>query len=476
MRCNRRRFLAAAGAAGFAGLAGCSLPSSPDDNSTDAPTTEPPETVPVTTVDNSGYDLSVGHDVENWPEYEPEWSHPVDPPNLDVETETVIEGLEIPWDLSFAPNGDLFISERVGRISRYAADDLETVATPDVIDHADSIAPDEEGGWWEAGSEGGLMGTAVHPNYPDVPLVYAIYTHKDEPAVSGGDAFVNRVSYFDVSADDPGESETVVVDDIPGNEIIHNGARLTFGPENYLWVTTGDAASINPELGTNEPLPQILSSLAGKVLRLEPDGSAPADNPNLGGDPRVYTYGHRNPQAITFLPDGTPVENEHGPGGHDEVNILTAGGNYGWDVEGERARTPETYRGSDYARPVVNTENETWAPPGSVFFTADSVPSWQNRLVIGGLRSQRINLVTIYPTDGEPASAENGGTRYDADWMDSDYSAVHHVALDDELGRIRHVEQGPDGTLYAITSNRDGRATEGFPVEGDDRLVRITPA
>jgi glucose/arabinose dehydrogenase len=469
MRRNRRSFLASLGLAGVAGLAGCTTPDEPSDTTT---ATEAP---PVTSVDEQEYDLGVTHDIEGWSEYDPDWSHPTGAPNLDVEVETVVEGLEIPWDLSFAPNGDLFISERVGRISRYEATDLETVATPDVIDHADSIAPGEEGGWWEAGSEGGLMGLAVHPNYPDVPLVYAIYTYEGGAAVPGGDRFVNRLSYFDVSADDPGETETVVIDDIPGNEIIHNGARLTFGPENYLWVTTGDAASVNPDLGTDQPLPQDPSSLAGKVLRIEPDGSAPESNPDIdGGDPRVYTYGHRNPQGITFLPDGTPVENEHGPSAHDEVNVLEAGENYGWGPEGERARTAETYRGTDYARPVVNTD-ETWAPPGSVFYTADAVPSWQNRLVVGGLVSQRINLVTNYPTDGEPASAANGGQRFDADWMNDEYSAVHHTVLEDELGRIRHVEQGPDGSLYAVTSNRDGRAQGDFPREGDDRLVRITP-
>ncbi|MXR19830.1 PQQ-dependent sugar dehydrogenase [Halobacterium bonnevillei] len=474
MRCNRRSFLAA-GLGGLAGLAGCSSPDQSDDPTS---TTTAGTQTTVTTVDQDEYDLSVRHDVESWSEYAPDWSPPVDAPTLDVTTETVIEGLEIPWDLAFAPNGDLFISERVGRISRYDSANLETVAAPDVIDHADSIAPGEEGGWWDAGSEGGLMGLAVHPNYPDVPLVYAIYTREDEPAVSGGDDFVNRVSYFDVSADDPGETETVVIDDIPGNEIIHNGARLAFGPENYLWVTTGDAASINPDLGTDQRLPQDPSSLAGKVLRLKPDGSAPEDNPDIaGGDPRVYTYGHRNPQGISFLPDGTPVVTEHGPNQHDEVNVLEPGGNYGWDVEGERGRTGDTYAGTDFERPVVNTTNETWAPPGCVFYTGDEVPSWSNRLLVGGLVSQRINIVTVYPTDGEAASADDGGTRYDADWMNSDYSAVHHAVLEDELGRVRHVEQGPDGSLYAVTSNRDGRAQGAqFPRDGDDRLVRITPA
>jgi glucose/arabinose dehydrogenase len=455
MRCNRRSFLAAVGLSGVVGLAGCTSPGEPSDDTTTPSGTQ--ET--VTTVDDDEFDLAVTHDVASWSEYDPDWSHPVEPPNLDVTTETVVEGLKIPWDLSFAANGDLFISERVGRLLRYESGTVEAVASPDDIVDAQAIGVDDEGGWWAAGGEGGLMGNAVHPNYPDVPLVYAFYTYKE-----GGNK-KNKLVYYDLSADSP--EQTTLIEGIPG-ESYHNGSRITFGPANYLWVTTGDAGQ--------PALAQDPSSLAGKVLRMNPDGSAPDDNPDLGGDPRVFSIGHRNPQGLTFMPDATPVENEHGPNQHDEVNVLEAGGNYGWDVDSERARTAETYRGTDFVRPVVNTTEETWAPPGSVFYTADSVPSWQNRLVIGGLISQRINLVTLYPTDGEPASAATGGTRYHADWMNDDYSAVHHTALEDELGRIRHVEQGPDGTLYAVTSNRDGRAQgDQFPTERDDRLVRIVP-
>jgi glucose/arabinose dehydrogenase len=458
MRSDRRTFLASVGLAGLAGVAGCV--SGPGDDGS-SPSQTPSNRTSVTTVDEDEYDLSVSHDVEDWDAYDPDWQHPVEPPALDVETETVVEGLKIPWDLSFAPNGDLFISERPGRLLRYDAGTVESVASPEDIVDATAIDVDDEGGWWAAGGEGGLMGTAVHPNYPDVPVVYAFYTYTEE----GSDDKQNKLVYYDLGTDD--REATTLIDGIPG-ETYHNGSRITFGPANYLWVTTGDAGLPGDA--------QDPSSLVGKVLRLNPDGSAPADNPDLGGDPRVYTLGHRNPQGITFMPDATAVENEHGPSARDEVNVLTPGENYGWDDEDGRARGSETYPGTDYARPVVNTgPAETWAPPGSVFYTGDAVPSWRNRLVVGGLTSQRLNVVTVYPTDGEPASAENGGQRFDADWTDDEYSAVHHTALENELGRIRHVEQGPDGALYAVTSNRDGRA-EGFPVEGDDRLVRIRPA
>jgi len=447
---SRRRVLALAGATG---LAGCIAPSDPATGEESTPT----ET--VTPVEDDDYDLSVAHDVESWSEYAPDWSAPAEAPPTEPEVETVIEGLEIPWDLAFAPNGDLFVSERVGNIARFAADDLERVAAPDVLDRADAIAPGEEGGWWAGGSEGGLLGIAVHPNYPDVPLVYAIYTQEAD----GGHR--NRVVYYDVSADDPTATETVVVDDIPGHRIIHNGARIAFGPANYLWITTGDADQ--PEKASDP------GSLAGSVLRIGPDGSPAPDNPEAG-DPRTYSWGHRNPQAITFLPDGTPVVTEHGPGARDEVNLLRRGGHYGWGPEGERARDGDTYPGTEYNRPLVNTgPNTTWAPPGGVFYTGEDVPAWSNRLLIGGLISQRLQLVTPYPADGE-ATALADGRRFDADWMDPEYDAVAEFALEDELGRIRHVEQGPDGEVYAITSNRDGRASDGFPREGDDRLVRLS--
>ncbi|MDH5020461.1 PQQ-dependent sugar dehydrogenase [Halobacterium rubrum] len=458
MRSDRRSFLASVGLAGLAGVAGC-LSQGDSDEATPSET-EPPQT-PVEPVDDEQYDLSVTHDVENWAAYDPDWSHPVDAPNRDVEVETVVDGLAVPWDLAFAPNGDLFISERPGQILRYESGTVEAVASPDDIVEKSAIDDDEDGDWWSTGGEGGLMGIAVHPDYPDVPLVYAFYTYTDP---SDSDNRLNKLVYYDVSTGEP--SPTTLVDEIPGRKW-HNGSRIAFGPANHLWVTTGDAGKPG--------LAQDPSSLAGKILRLNPDGTAPDDNPDLGGDPRVYTYGHRNPQGITFTPDATPVENEHGPSRHDEVNVLTAGGNYGWDVEGERARTADTYAGTDFVRPVVNTTDETWAPSGSVFYTGDAVPSWQNRLIVSGLISQRINVVTLYPADGEVPSTANGGQRFDADWLHDEYSAVHHTVLEDELGRIRHVEQGPDGALYALTSNRDGRSDE-FPVDGDDRLVRITPA
>jgi glucose/arabinose dehydrogenase len=448
---TRRRFLASAAATGALTVAGCIFG-------------EDDEIEPV----ESPYDLSVDHDVENWASYDPEWEAPrSSPAEAEFGTETVIENLEIPWDVSFADDGTLFFSERIGRISRYEAGAIETVTEPDdVIDHANAVAPEFEGqDWWGGGSEGGLLGIALHPNYPDVPVLYAYYTYEVQPPSENEDGvYHNRLVLYDLEND---AEETVVIDDVPGHRIIHNGARLAFGPRNYLWVTTGDAGQ--GDLARQE------DSLAGKILRLKPDGTAPEDNPGFA-DPRIYTIGHRNPQSISWLPDATAVAGEHGPGAHDEVNVIAAGNDYGWpDVRnGPDGGPAGSYTDHpDVTPPVVNTGGETWAPPGGVVYTGDDVPALAGRFVLGGLISQRLNVVSIYEGD----APEIGGTRYDADWMHPDYDAVAHSFFEDELGRIRHVEQGPNGELYAVTSNRDGRSSEpeedSFPTAGDDRLVRI---
>jgi len=366
--------------------------------------------------------------------------------------ETVVQNLEIPWDVTFGPDGEVFLSERTGRVRRYAADELETVASPgDAIDAGSVPTEEKETVWWVEGGEGGLLGIALHPEYPDRSWLYAYYTYRR------GDEKYNKVVRFDVSDGPPSEAGQPVIDEIPASNV-HNGGRIAFGPGGDLWVTTGDAK--------NRERAQDPGSLAGSVLRVEPDGSPGADNPDLAGDPRVFTYGHRNPQGLAWLPDGTPVITEHGPTGRDEVSRLVAGANYGWP----EARREGEYADTNYRPPILSTGTTSWAPSGAVFYTGDDVEAYHERLLFGGLVSQRVWVVTLSPpADSLPA----GGQRFDAPWLDDDVDAVAHSMLEDELGRVRQVEAAPDGTLYAITSNRDGRSGEGFPSEGDDRLVRF---
>lgn len=443
-RTTRRRYLRAGGAAALCSVAGCVGASLSAPIAGDSPV--------------GPYDVSVAHDPTAWRGYDPDWTAPTAPPAGGYTAETLVENLEIPWDLSFAPSGELFLSERTGRVLRLATDGVRTVAEPaDAVDAA-AIAPGSDARPWRVeGGEGGLLGVAAHPTYPEPPLVYAYYT-----AVSD-DGRRNRVVAFDASRGADG-GPWPIVDDIPA-DTFHNGGRLTFGPANHLWVTTGDAdPGMEAVDRTRDP-----GSLAGKVLRVTPAGDPPADGRNAKrGDPRVYTYGHRNPQGIAWLPDGTPLIAEHGPGAGDEVNVLRAGGDYGWPAV-RHGDGFGSYAGTRYVPPVASAP--VWAPAGSVFYTGAELPDLRNRLLFGGLVSQRVVALTL--SDGALGA---GYDRYYAgEGFDDAYRAASTPLFADEFGRIRHLEQGPDGGLYALTSNRDGRAGKGFPTERDDRLLRIRP-
>jgi glucose/arabinose dehydrogenase len=444
-RTIRRRWLQCLGAvAGTAATAGCVgqirglLGGRPDASDVEIP-----------------YDTSVSHD---GPGGTDDWTAPDGPPTGGYETETLAKRLEIPWDLAFAPNGELFLTERTGRLLRFDAGDVEPVTRPGGVIDAAAIEPgSDETPWKVEGGEGGLLGVAVHPEYPDPPLVYVYFT------TDAGGSRENRVVAVDVR---DGGDQWPVVTGIPA-DTYHNGGRITFGPENYLWIATGDG---DPGLENPEAIADP-GTLSGTVLRVEPDGTAPETNPDIdGGDPRIYTYGHRNPQGIDWLPDGTPVATEHGPSGGDEVNVLRAGENYGWPWARNTGEFDQ-YAETDYQPPVA--EYDQWAPAGCCLYTGEAVPSLRNRLLVGGLISQQVVAVTLDP-DGDVASSHN--RVHDADWTDDRFVAGTDPLLTDEYGRIRYVEQGPDGSLYLLTSNRDGRAGEGFPTERDDRLLRLRPA
>jgi glucose/arabinose dehydrogenase len=455
-RLSRRHLLALSTVA----LAGCSA--DPDDagtddatdddgfdlGSTDSPTPSPTPAEPQ-------YDTSLDHDATAWDGYDAEWTPPSSSPEASLSVEVLVENLEIPWDLTFGDNGDLFLTERTGRVLRYDEGEVVGVTKPNEAIDAGSVEPGStESSWFVDGGEGGTMGLELHPAYPDVPLLYVYYT------ADTGDGLVNRLAYYDISADDPSDHTKTLLETPASN--IHNGGRITFGPANYLWVTTGDAGEAE--------LAQDPDSLAGKVLRVTPEGEAAAGN-DSPGDPRIFSMGHRNPQGIGWLPDATTICNEHGPG-PDEVQHLEAGENYGWP----EARKEDQYKGSDYHRPLAQhpMDGGVWAPSGAVFYRGDAVPALSNRYLVGTLAAQQLKIFTVTPPGEELPPLGETGTRYDADWLDDSYTLTSHSALTDELGRIRHVEEGPDGALYAITSNRDGRADAGFPLERDDVLVRIT--
>ena len=343
----------------------------------------------------------------------------------DLRAESWVEGLVAPWSLKFLPDGRALVSERPGRIRLIR--DGELVEEPYLQLDAAAIG------------EGGLMGLAVHPDFPDSPYIYAMYTYRD-----GG--LFNRVERFR----DQGTSavsDRVIIDQIPGSRY-HDGGRLAFGPDGTLYATIGE--NFQAERAQDRDI------LSGSILRVAPDGSIPEDNP-FPGSP-IWSYGHRNPQGLAWHPEtGDLFSSEHGPSGefgvrgHDIVNVIQRGGNYGWPREIGAGTQDE------YLDPLIMWVPAT--PPAGMAF-------WRGELYLATLRSEtlmRIALEHRWQGDGGPGG-DYTVTRIEGLYAQSRY--------DGSYGRLRAAVAGPDGALYVLTSNRDGR---GNPREGDDRILRITP-
>lgn len=324
-------------------------------------------------------------------------------------TETVAEGLEVPWEIAFISKDRALITERPGRVRLLTSG---TVQKEPVL----TLPTTGQG-------EGGLQGMALGPDFEKDRLVY-LYVSE-----GSGDDLINRVVRYRLEENDKLVAPKVLLDNIPGNNN-HNGGRLEFGPDKKLYVTTGDAQDPN--------LAQDRNSLAGKILRMNPDGSAPADNPfgNL-----VWSYGHRNPQGLAWDKGGRLYETEHGPSGEfglccrDELNRVERGGNYGWPL----ITGGETRFG--LGSPLLQSGNsDAWAPASLAI--KDGV------LYFGALRGLHLHEATL--KDGRVADDRE--------------------VFKEKFGRIRTVTVGPDGALYLLTSNRDGR---GKPQAGDDKLIKI---
>lgn len=336
-----------------------------------------------------------------------------------VTAETVAGGLEVPWELAFAPDGRIFVTERPGRIRVIRDGELQSqpFATLEQV---------------VSQSESGLMGMALHPEFTHNGHLFVCYTYQD---ADGG--LRNRVARL-TDHKGFGTDHHIILDNIPGAPR-HDGCRLGFGPDGKLYVTMGDA--------TQSETAQDLDSLAGKVLRLEADGSAPSDNPFPGS--LVYTYGHRNPQGLAWHPaTGDLFITEHGPDRDDEINILEAGRNYGWP----RATGPSS--NPEFTGPIQSF-TPTLAVAGAAFYSGDRLAaSWEGDLVFAALKASQLRRVKLEPPDFRRVAS----TR---------------PLFNQELGRLRAVALSPDGYLYFTTSNRDGR---GQPGPGDDKVLRLVPA
>jgi glucose/arabinose dehydrogenase len=347
-------------------------------------------------------------------------SRAVEPTILDdrqipYRADVVAAGLDVPWELVWAPDGRMFWTERPGTIRVMVQGVLQR--EPVISFPAPFVS---EG-------EGGLLGLALDPDFAQNRFLYAYHTYRE-----GGQVF-NRVIRLR-ERNNRAIIDKVLIDRIPGG-MIHNGGRIKIGPDRHLYITTGD--------GGVRQRAQDLSSLAGKILRIRLDGSLPPDNP-FPGSP-VYSYGHRNPQGLAWSPaSGALYSSEHGPSGHDEINLIQPGGNYGWPVIQGDEQAP------GMRPPLVHSGGNTWAPAGMAFVTTGP---WASQLLVANLRGEQVLKIAL--------SAENPAVA-------GDVSAFYRS----RFGRIRDVAAAPDGTLYLLTSNRDGRGAER---PGDDKIIRLTP-
>jgi len=319
----------------------------------------------------------------------------------------IAENLTIPWEVLFLPDGEMLVTQRPGSVVLLRSG--RELSVPGI----------------QSVGEGGLLGAVLHPDFAQNQLLYLYETTED---VSG---LKNRIVRYRLT-ENALELEQVIFDDIPGARY-HDGGRIAFGPDGFLYVAVGDA--------TREAEAQNPDSLEGTILRLTAEGETAPGNPF--GDSPVYSYGHRNPQGLTWDSAGNLWSTERPcsgvASGFDELNLIEPGGNYGWPESQGDTVAPGTIA------PVRHsTASVTWAPASAAYLDGS--------VYFAGLRGQ-----TLYE-----AVVEGGEVK------------AFHEHLVGEYGRLRTVTVGPDGLLYVTTSNRDGRGSA--PAPNDDRIIRVDPA
>lgn len=328
--------------------------------------------------------------------------NPPVPADVVIRDTTIVQGLNYPWEILWGPDSHIWITERGGKISRInpANGSLTLLHTVTEV---------------VANGEGGLLGMVLHPNFSAVPHVFIAYNYN-----SGGyKEKVVRFTYTGSALTNP----VTIIDNITASSI-HNGCRLFITPDLRLFITTGDAS--------NTALAQNISSLNGKILRLNLDGTIPADNP-VPGNP-YWSSGHRNPQGLVFA-NNTLYSSEHGPNTDDEINIIEKGRNYGWpNVPGYcDAGTEQAFCTSNNVKEPIKTWTPTTAACGLDYYNANLFPQWKNSLLLVALKDARLYQLKL-------------------DGTFQNITATNEFFIS-KYGRMRDICISPDGKVYICTSN-----------------------
>lgn len=340
------------------------------------------------------------------------------------------EGLYHPWSMTFLPDGRMLVTEREGRLR--------------IIDENWRLLPESVDGLPDIKKEGqgGLLDVALHPDYQKNRRIYISYAAEDETGVG------TEVAYGTLDGDTLKGVRVIFRARPKQNDNRHFGSRLVFTPDGKLTITLGERG--------NRPEAQNLGSHLGTTIRLNPDGSVPDDNPFVGkqgAKPEIYTYGNRNVQGAALHPEtGEVWTHEHGPQGGDEINILKPGINYGWPVitygvnYGIGTKIGKGTHKEGMAQPLYYWDPSI-APSGMAFYTGDAFPDWKGDLFVGSLKFML--LVRLELNDGEVEHEER--------------------FLENKIGRIRDVRQGPDGYIYLLTDMDEAVLARLEPVKGDDK-------
>ena len=342
--------------------------------------------------------------------------------SIEVPIETVVEavqhisGIDIPWGMAFLPNGDMLVTEIKGKMFRHDGNELlEISGIPEVWVHG----------------QGGLLDVAVHPNFEQNNWIYFTYSsvQKEGELGEGGTTELVRA---ELNGTEIQNIESLYKGKHNSEKPFHFGSRIVFDDEGYLYFTIGDR-------GNRDVNPQDIQRDGGKVYRLKDDGSIPKDNPFVneeGSRSAIFSYGHRNLQGLIYHPVYKTIwEHEHGPRGGDELNEIKKGANYGWPIITYGINYSGTSITDETSKQGMEQPLYYWvpsiAPSGMAYVDSDIYPNWKGNILIGSLSFQYLERLVM-----------------------KDKKMAKREKLLEEIGRVRDVEQGPDGYIYVSVEGK----------------------